>query len=295
VSGSPALVGTEWLASNLGRPDLVVVDMRWREDGSGRARYEAGHVPGAVYLDWSVDIVDPDHEVAFMLAPPSRFAGAMERAGIGEDDTVVAYADRQGSGPFRLWWACRRYGHDQVRVLDGGFGKWTSEGRPVAADLPQPRPARWRPGRGPSMVATAADVLRAGSDPSTMVLDSRTPQQFDGRAVWFETGPVEADPDGVAHTARGDIRAGRVPWAVSVPYFELYRPDDTMKSPGELRALLAAANVAPDSRCITYCGVGISASALLFALTLAGVEDARLYDASWEEWGRDPSLPVARG
>jgi thiosulfate/3-mercaptopyruvate sulfurtransferase len=295
VSRAPQLVSTEWLASNLGRPDLVVIDLRWREDGSGRARYEAGHVPGAVYLDWSVDIVDPDHEIAFMLAPPDAFAAAMERIGVGDGDTVVAYADQQGSGPFRLWWACRRYGHDQARVLDGGFGKWKSEGRPVTADLPPPRSARWRPSPGSSMRATADEVLRAASDPSMKVLDSRPPAQFEGRAVWFETGPVDADADGIAHTTRGDIRAGRVPWAVSVPYFELYRADDTLKSPEELREVLAAANVTPDSTCITYCGVGISASALLFALTLAGVEDVRLYDGSWEEWGRDPARPVARG
>ena len=295
MSRGPLLVGTEWLASNLGRHGLVVVDLRWREDGSGRTRYEAGHVPGAVYLDWSVDIVDPDHEVAFMLAPPDAFAAAMERIGVGDEDTVVAYADQRGSGPFRLWWACRRYGHEQVRVLDGGFGKWKSEGRPVTTASPSPRSVRWRPGPGPSMLATADEILRAESDPSIKVLDSRPPAQFEGRAVWFETGPVDADSDGIAHTARGDIRAGRVPWAVSVPYFELYRADDTMKSPEELRQVLATAKVAPGSTCITYCGVGISASALLFALTLAGVEDVRLYDGSWEEWGRDPARPVARG
>ncbi len=289
------LVSTEWLSSHLGDPGLAVVDMRWREDGSARARFEREHVPGALFLDWTTDIVDPGNKVAFMLAPPSRFASAMERAGIADDDVVVAYADHQGSGPFRLWWACRRYGHDQVRILDGGFGKWKADARPVTAEVPPPRSVRWRPGPGPSMVATAGDVLAAESDPSMRVLDSRPPEQFAGRAVWFETGPVEADPDGIAHTARGDIRAGRVPWAANVPYAELYRQDGTLKSPGELRELFSGLDVTPESRCITYCGVGISASALLFALTLAGVEDAKLYDASWEEWGRDPARPVARG
>src|SRR5205823_13812513 len=118
--------------------------------------------------------------------PPDAFAAAMERIGVGDDDTVVAYADHQGSGPFRLWWACRRYGHDQVRVLDGGFGKWRSEGRPVTADLPPPRPARWRPSPGPSMSATAGELLDAASDPAVKVLDPRPHAQVPGRAVRVE-------------------------------------------------------------------------------------------------------------
>jgi len=121
VQCAVVLVDPEWLEPRLGGPDLAVLDMRWRGDGSGRALWEAGHVPGAAHVDWSVDIVDPDAEFAFMLAPPGEFARAMERAGVGDDATVVAYADEHGSGPFRLWWAFRVYGHDGVRILDGGW------------------------------------------------------------------------------------------------------------------------------------------------------------------------------
>ena len=127
------LVSTAGLAERLDDPTVVVVDMRWRPDGSGPELYAAGHVPGAVYVDWSSDIVDAEHPVKFMLAPPERFAAAMDRLGIGDDTVVVAYADEHGSGPFRLWWACRVYGHDNVVVLDGGWEKWTAEGRPVPA------------------------------------------------------------------------------------------------------------------------------------------------------------------
>src|SRR5689334_13416773 len=118
------LVDPAWLVEHLGDPDMVVVDCRWREDGSGPARYAAGHIPGAVHLDWSTDLVEPDAPVAFTLASPERFARVMESRGIGDDSTVVAYADVRGSGPFRLWWACRVYGHDIVRVLDGGLDAW---------------------------------------------------------------------------------------------------------------------------------------------------------------------------
>jgi len=289
------LVATEWLAAHLDDEDVATVDMRWRGDGSGRALYEAGHVPGAVYLDWSTDIVDPDAPVAFMLAPPELFARAMEERGIGEHSALVAYADEMGSGPFRLWWASRVYGHDNVHVLDGGFEKWTGEGRPVSTELPRPRHATWTPRATRRYAATTDDVAYADTRSDVVILDSRPPEQFLGEAVWFETGPIPAGPDGIATTLRGDIRAGRIPGAASLPATELYRDDLTLKSPEEIRAAAAAAGLTPGCSAIAYCGVGMSATALLFALHLAGFEDAALYDASWEEWGRDPERQVARG
>jgi thiosulfate/3-mercaptopyruvate sulfurtransferase len=300
-TGDP-LVSPEWLAdlaSGDHSQDLVVVDLRWREDGSGPARFRTGHVPGAVFCNWTTDLVDPDHRFAFMLAPPERFAAAMSRLGIGDGTTVVAYADDLGSGPFRLWWACRVYGHDQVRLLDGGFERWLAEDRPVeSGDTPVRSTGgvtSWTP-RPPvgGAVATAEDVADAERDHGVVVLDSRPAFQFRGEAVWFETGAVAADADGVAHTPRGPLRAGHVPWARNIPSASLYAPDGRLKQPADLRALFADAGVTAGARAVTYCGVGISASALLFALRRAGIDDVRLYDASWEEWGRDPERPVAR-
>ena len=289
------LVSTDFLAAHLDDLDVVVADMRWRESGDGPALYERGHIPGATYLDWSTDLIEPDSPVAFMLAGPERFGRAMEERGISDGTTIVAYSDRMGSGPFRLWWASRVYGHDDVRILDGGWDGWVREGRPVSTGAVERPRGSWTPRPTEGSVATAGDVAAALADPGAVVLDSRAPEQYRGDFVWFETGQVPAGPDGIARTSRGACRAGHVPGAVNVPYASLYREDLTMKSPEELRQVLQEVGIGRPARAITYCGCGISASALLFALTLAGVEDVSLYDASWEEWGRDPELPVDRG
>ncbi len=288
------LVDTEWLAAHLDEPSVAVVDMRWREDGSAPDLFGGGHIPGAVFIDWASDLVDADEPIAFTLATPDGFRDVMERNGIGDDTFVVVYADEMGSGPFRLWLGSRRYGHHNVRVLDGGLARWVNEGRPLSTERASPRPATWTPRAGELVVASAEDVAAARDDPRVVVLDSRPPEQFRGAFVWFETGAVAADDDGIARTPRGDLRAGRIPWAVNVPVARIYREDGTMRSEDELRALFAEAGVRADSRVITYCGVAISASGLAFALRRAGVEDVAVYEASWEEWGRDPARPVAR-
>lgn len=291
------LVTPSWLADRLSDPGVVVVDQRWDGDGRGRERYEEGHLPGAVFLDWTSDLVDPEHRYAFMLAPAERLAETLGRCGIGDETIVVAYADARHSGPFRLWWACTVYGHEkQVRVLDGGIERWLSEGHPLTTEPPKRATATWTPRiSSRRRVATASDVLQAREEPGTVVLDSRPPEQFRGEEVWFETGAVAADSSGVAHTPRGDLRAGRVPWATSVPSDSLYASDHTLKRPEDLRALFAERGIVPGKRAICYCGVGLSASALVYALDRAGIEDTALYDASWDEWGRDADLPIARG
>jgi thiosulfate/3-mercaptopyruvate sulfurtransferase len=278
---------------------VVVVDLRWREDGTGHDRYLRGHVPGALFVDWATDLVEDGAPVAFTLASAERCAALMERCGIGERTQVVAYADAKGSGPFRLWLAANAYGHDSIHVLDGGLRRWIAEGRPLASGIERPRARageRWTPrATAGAWFASAEDVAAASTQPGVAVVDSRPPSQFRGEAVWFETGPIPAGADGIARTPRGELRAGRVPWARNVPAAALYRPDGTMKPPEELRRLFASASVEPGTRAIAYCGVGISASALVFGLRLAGIDDAVLYDASWEEWGRDADRPVDRG
>jgi thiosulfate/3-mercaptopyruvate sulfurtransferase len=290
------LVTPRWLEAHVDDADLVLVDLRWDEQGQGRARYEEGHIRGAQFLDWASDLVDREHEVAFMLASPERFAAALEGCGISDDTVVVAYADATHSGPFRLWWGCRVYGHDaQVRVLDGGLQVWLADGLPLSAEVSPVTSGSWTPRPRPELLAGADDVLAARVDAEVVVLDSRPPNQFRGDSVWFETGAVPAGADGVALTPRGPVRAGRVPWAASVPWESLYDDAFRLRSAEELAELFAEAGATRETAAIAYCGVGISATALLYALDRAGIERTSLYDAGWDEWGRDPKLPVARG
>jgi thiosulfate/3-mercaptopyruvate sulfurtransferase len=301
------LIETDWLAAHLDDAGLRIVDARWRGDGSGRQLYLAGHIPGAVHLDWDRDLSYTSGHVRNLLVPPERFAAAMAAAGIGDDTGVVAYAETDHSGAARLWWALRYYGHDQVAVLNGGLTKWTAEGRPLSADIPQPSSAaairlshRFTPRPQPDLLATAAEVERAlaeGSGQSGVrLVDTRPPEQYAGRAVWTPAGSLYLPhgQDGV-QVAGTVIRGGRITGAVHLHSSANLDPEDwTYLTADALRDRALTAGVRPEQRVITYCGVGISASLGLFALHLAGYRNLALYDASWAEWGTDPTRPVER-
>jgi len=137
----PELVATtEWLAENLGRPEIRILDVRWRPDGTARQVYLAGHLPGAAHLDWSTELVDHDEDGGvILLAGPERVAAAMARAGVGDGTTVVIYDDAVGLYAARVWWSLRVYGFESARILDGGSPAWIDEGRAVSnADVPPP-------------------------------------------------------------------------------------------------------------------------------------------------------------
>jgi thiosulfate/3-mercaptopyruvate sulfurtransferase len=292
------LVETDWLAAHLDDPDLRVVDARWRGDGSGRRLYLAGHIAGAVHLDWDLDLSYTSGGLPNLLLPADRFAAVMAAAGIGDGMPVVAYADTDHSGAARLWWALRYYGHDQVAVLNGGMTKWGAEGRPLSTAPPAPRPAHFTPRPRPDMLATAADVGQALADPGAAahLVDTRPHEQYAGRAIWTPGGSLYLPPgqDWVGLEGRV-IRGGRIPGAVHLHASANLDPHDwTYLPPERLRERAQAAGLDPERRVITYCGVGISASLGLFALYLAGFRNLALYDASWVEWGSDPARPVER-
>jgi thiosulfate/3-mercaptopyruvate sulfurtransferase len=294
------LVETTWLAEHLSDDDVRIVDARWRGDGSSSHLYRQGHIPGAVHLDWYHDLSRTDARgVRNLLLPPEQFMTVMEAAGIGDRTRVVAYAETDHSGAARLWWALRFYGHDQVSVLNGGWTKWVSEGLPVSTGLPHLVPARFTPRSRPHLLATATEIVQAlcETDSPVRFVDTRPAEQYAGRAIWTPNGSLFLPPeqDWIALPGQRVMRGGHIPGAVHLHATRFLNPTDwTYLPPESIRAIAGGAGLKPGQRVITYCGVGISASLGLFALHLAGYRNAALYDASWEEWGTDPSLPVER-
>lgn len=284
--------------AHLNEPQVRIVDLRWRGDGGGRSLYQTSHIPNAIYLDWSQDIAHtrPDG-VEDILLPPDLFATAMAQNGIGDETFVVAYAETDHSGPARLWWALRHYGHERVAVLNGGWSKWLAEQRPVTAAVPHVAPASFTPHPQPTWLATAADIEQALHNPQIALVDTRPPEQFAGNAVWTPNGSLylPEQQEWVELNGR-KMRGGHLPGAIHLHATSNQDPANhwCYHDPATLRHRFASAGITSQQKVITYCGVGISAANGLFALYLAGYHDLALYDASWAEWGTDWQRPIER-
>lgn len=285
---SKFLVETSWLAEHLYDTNLRVVDMRGyvrtvEHDGvqdalyvGAREEYEQEHIPGAVYIDWSSDIIDPDDKVEAQVAPPARFKEIMEDRGIGDQHLVVAY-DAHPASQFatRLWWALRYYGHEQVVVLNGGFPKWKREGLPVESSIPLYPPATFTPKVQPQLRATAEEVLSMLNKPGVTLVDAREQAQYTGQL------------------ARGHGRPGHIPGALNIPREELIDPaTGTFRSNEELARIFADAHVSPEERIVAYCNGGVAATTVLFSLAMLGYPNLTNYDGSWNEWGKRQDLPA---
>jgi thiosulfate/3-mercaptopyruvate sulfurtransferase len=273
-----SLVTTEWLQAQLGAPDLAIVDCSAFMPGSGRngrAEYLQAHIPGAVFLDIE-DVRDKANPAPHMLPGASEFGRAMEALGVGSGERIVVYDNSPLRTAARGWFMLRHFGARQVAILDGGFQKWTSEGRPIESGDPPPRAARFEAVDRGGEIVTKQHIL-AGLE--TPLLDARGKGRFDGS---------EADP-------RPGVARGHIPGARNLPFAALYREDGTFRSTDELRELFAGAGVDPQQPFVATCGSGVTANSLIFAAHLLGNGEARLYDGSWSEWGADPATPKAVG
>jgi thiosulfate/3-mercaptopyruvate sulfurtransferase len=271
------LASPEWLADRLGRPELCVLDVRWRPDGTGRASYQAGHIPGAAYLDWSSELTDAGDEAGlFLLGGPEQVAAAVGRAGVANGATVVLYDDTASLFAARVWWSLRVYGLDAARILDGGLGAWTGEGRTLSSATLSPAPGSFTPRAQARMRLTTADVRGLLGSPDVLLLDARAPAEYRGH--------------------QGSTRRlGHIPGAVNVPVAAMTRPTTGRFRDGdEVRALLSKANVSRGRRMVCYDSSGIGAAKLAFVLTLLGHDDVAVYDGGWADWGNRLDLPVDR-
>ncbi len=275
---SRTVVSADWLRANLG--EVTVADVRWYLDGrSGRAAYEEGHIPGAVFIDLDEDLSGPPTKQGgrHPLPEPERFAEAMGRAGIGGRRLVVSYDDCGGMVAGRLWWMLSVLG-EPAAVLDGGLEAW---GGPLASsedDNSMPERARFEPRPWPmEALASAEEVewLRSRSD--CVILDARSPERFAGT------------PNAI------DQRFGHIPGAINAPFSDNLGESSKLLPGEELHQRYAALGVGEDTAVVAYCGSGVSACLDLLALKEAGLGPGRLFVGSWSAWAADSSRPAETG
>ena len=264
------MVSTEWLAARLSDPAIRILDTRdfiaVEAKASRLASYEAGHIPGAVYVDAADDISDPNGAVPYLILTQEDFEALMGRLGIGNDTTVVAYDDAGDGFAARLWWALRYYGHENAKLLNGGLTKWKLDDRLLETGVNTPPPATFTAQVHPELLADLDDVKQAIDDPDVVLVDSLD---------------------------LGSYRSGHIPTALNLFVMDnLDAADQTLLPADKLAGLWSKMDLKPGQHVITYCGAGYYGALNLFVLYQLGHENASLYDASLMEWWTDPPLPL---
>jgi len=276
------IISTEELETHLADPDLVICDVRHdltKPDSWGREQYAAGHIPGAIFVHLDTDLSAPKTGTngRHPLPTPERAAATFGRLGIARGRQVVAYDQGGGAYAARLWWMLRWLGFQSVAVLDGGFAKWSAEGRVVSTDVTEPTPAHFDIARvTPTVNATGvmASIPRQG----LVIVDARAPERFRGDKEPFD--PV----------------AGHIPGARNRPHTDNLNADGTFKHPSFLRAEFGALlDGTSHEQVVHQCGSGVTACHNILAMELAGMAGTRLYPGSWSEWCADPARPVEVG
>jgi thiosulfate/3-mercaptopyruvate sulfurtransferase len=274
------VVSADWLQERLGKPGVKVVNASWylpAQNRDGRAEYEAGHIPGAVYFDQDL-VVDPDSKLPHALPPAPLFARHAGSMGIGVNDTIVVH---DGPGFFsapRVWWLFRVMGAKNVFVLDGGSDRWKRESRPVTAEPTKVAPCLFDVDFDESRVASFEQMKGIVADGSLQIADARPAGRFTG---------AEPEP-------RAGMRSGHMPGARNVAAVSLSK-DGSLLPLQELKAKLDAAGIDLTKPVVTSCGSGVTAAVVTLALESLGHSDNKLYDGSWSEWGGRPDTPVVTG
>jgi len=271
------LVTTEWLAEHLGEPGLVVV-----ESDEDVLLYETGHIPGAVKIDWHTDLNDP---VVRDYVSGEQFAALLGSKGIARDTTVVIYGDKNNWWAAYALWVFTLFGHEDVRLLDGGRDLWIAEGRELTTDAPAVTPVEYPVVERDDAAVRAfkEDVLAHLGNP---LVDVRSPEEYSGERT---TAP--------AYPEEGALRAGHIPTAASVPWARAAAADGTFKTREELDAIYRGeVGLEDGDDIIAYCRIGERSSHTWFVLNhLLGFEKVRNYDGSWTEWGSAVRVPIVTG
>lgn len=271
------LVTTQWLAEHLGTEGLVVV-----ESDEDVLLYDTGHVEGAVKIDWHLDLNDP---VTRDYVDGAGFAELMSAHGITRDTTIVLYGDKSNWWAAYALWVFSLFGHDDVRLLDGGRTAWVAEGRPLTREVPTRERSEY------PVVERDDSAIRAFKDDvlahlGKPLIDVRSPGEYSGELLHMPDYPQE-----------GAMRGGHIPGAASVPWARAAAEDGRFRDRDELEEIyLDGAGLRPDDEVVAYCRIGERSSHTWFVLThLLGFENVRNYDGSWTEWGNAVRVPVVQG
>ena len=276
-----SLVSTEWLERELGAPDLKVIDATTFLPGTGRdarAEFEAAHIPGAVFLDIA-EVSDSDSPLPHMMPSEAKFASRMQSLGARDGARFVVYDNSPLHSAARIWWMLRSFGAHYVALLDGGFQKWTAEGRPVEQGREPHRHGHFTAFLDPEALVDKAQVLGLVGAGTHEIVDARPAARFAG---------TDAEP-------RAGLASGHIPGSRSLPQGELFNADNSWKQGDALRAAFDSAGVDLARPMVTSCGSGVTAAVILFGAHLLGKRDVQIYDGSWSEWGADPATPKATG
>lgn len=271
------LVETEWVAQHLNDPNLRIV-----ESDEDVLLYEVGHIPGAVKIDWHVDLQD---QLVRDYISKRGFEELLSSRGIANDTAVVFYGDKNN------WWACyafwvfKLFGHEKCLVMNGGRQKWIAENRPLSKDVPNyPRTNYVAKERDDKTIRAFRDQVMQHVTTGNPLVDVRSPQEYSGELLHMPGYPQE-----------GALRGGHIPGAKNIPWAKAVREDGTFKSADELKALYESQGITADKDVIAYCRIGERSSHTWFVLKyLLGYPNVRNYDGSWTEWGNLVGAPIEK-
>jgi thiosulfate/3-mercaptopyruvate sulfurtransferase len=275
------LVTTEWLAAELGKTDIRVIDATMFLAAHGRtarSEFEAAHIPGAVFFDIE-EVSDSTSTLPHMLPPPEKFASRMQALGLGDGSRIIVYDNSPLKSAARVWWMLTLFGAHEVAILDGGFAKWQAEGRSVESGKPIVRHRHFTVWADKSLVRDQKQMTENLRTKAEQIVDARSAGRFAG---------TEPEP-------RAGLRGGHIPGSKSLPYDELFNEDGTFKSPAELQAAFDHAGIDVAKPVVATCGSGVTSAVLAFAAAILGHGKVAIYDGSWSEWGASPHNPVVTG
>ena len=277
MANSP-LKSSDWLAKNLGRNGLIILDASWHlpnSDRDAQREFEAAHIPGARTFSIE-DVANPDATAPHTLPSAEKFGEMVSALGVSNSSKIIVYDNSDFRTAARVWWMFRIMGHKNIYVLNGGFQKWKAQKRAVETGPAKPAKGFYKATYNPALYFTKDDILANIEAEGRLVIDARAPGRFAGKSP---------EP-------RAGLRSGHIPGARNLPFGDLYAHDGTLMTNAGLEAAIMEAGIDPKEPIVPSCGSGVTACCIALAFAQLGYWNTPIYDGSWSEWGLDPALPI---